>query len=86
MNVSLTPELEKMINNKVNGGRYNTASEVVREGLRLLKQRDDLHDAKLAALRNEVQHGIDDLEAGRYRSGPKVMRELKAGLRRSKKA
>ena len=41
MNVSLTPELEKLVNEKVRGGLYQTASEVVREALRLLKQRDD---------------------------------------------
>jgi antitoxin ParD1/3/4 len=41
MNVSLTPELEALVNEKVRGGLYQTASEVVREALRLLKQRDD---------------------------------------------
>ena len=41
MNVSLTPELEALVNEKVRGGLYGTASEVVREALRLLKQRDD---------------------------------------------
>ena len=41
MNVSLTPELEKLVNEKVRSGLYQTASEVVREALRLLKQRDD---------------------------------------------
>ena len=41
MNVSLTPELEELVNEKVRGGLYQTASEVVREALRLLKQRDD---------------------------------------------
>jgi len=41
MNVSLTRELEKLVNEKVRGGLYQTASEVVREALRLLKQRDD---------------------------------------------
>ena len=41
MNVSLTPELEKLVIEKVRGGLYQTASEVVREALRLLKQRDD---------------------------------------------
>jgi putative addiction module CopG family antidote len=41
MNVSLTPELEKLVIDKVRGGLYQTASEVVREALRLLKQRDD---------------------------------------------
>ena len=41
MNVSLTPELEELVNEKVRSGLYQTASEVVREALRLLKQRDN---------------------------------------------
>ena len=41
MNVSLTRELEDLVNEKVRSGLYQTASEVVREALRLLKQRDD---------------------------------------------
>jgi putative addiction module CopG family antidote len=41
MNVSLTSELEELVNEKVRSGLYQTASEVVREALRLLKQRDD---------------------------------------------
>ena len=41
MNVSLTPELEALVNDKVRSGLYQTASEVVREALRLLKNRDD---------------------------------------------
>ena len=40
MNVSLTPELERLVNEKVESGLYQTASEVVREALRLLKERD----------------------------------------------
>lgn len=41
MNVSLTQELEELINDKVRAGLYRTASEVIRDALRLLKQRDD---------------------------------------------
>ncbi len=41
MNVSLTPELEALVKEKIRGGLYQTASEVVRDALRLLKQRDD---------------------------------------------
>ena len=40
MNVSLTPELEQFVNGKVRTGRYNSASEVVREALRLLEQHE----------------------------------------------
>lgn len=42
MNVSLTPELEKFVDGKVESGLYNNASEVVREGLRLLKEHDEI--------------------------------------------
>jgi antitoxin ParD1/3/4 len=40
MNISLTPELEQLVNDKVKSGLYQTASEVIRDGLRLLKERD----------------------------------------------
>ena len=63
---------------------YNSASEVVREGLRLLQQRDDMREAKLNALRAEIQKGIDDLEAGRYRDGAEAMAEIKERLMQRK--
>ena len=80
MNVSLTPELEEIVDQKVKGGLYNSASEVVREGLRLLQQRDEMREAKLNALRAEIQEGIDSLEAGRYRDLSESMTEIKARL------
>lgn len=85
MNVSLTPELENIVDLKVKGGLYNSASEVVREGLRLLQQRDEIRETKLAALRVEIQIGIDDLEAGRARDGGEVMAEFKDRLLKIKK-
>lgn len=80
MNVSLTPELENLVENKVKGGLYNSASEVVREGLRLLQQRDEMRELKLDALRKEIQKGVDDLEAGNFREGSEVMAEIKSRL------
>lgn len=80
MNVSLTPELERIVDQKVKSGLYNSASEVVREGLRLLQQRDEMREAKLSALRAEIQKGIDDLEAGRFREGAEVMADVKERL------
>ncbi|MBX3291699.1 MAG: type II toxin-antitoxin system ParD family antitoxin [Acidobacteria bacterium] len=80
MNVSLTPEIEALIESKVKSGMYNSASEVVREGIRLLQQRDEMREAKLNALRAEIQKGIDDLEAGRYRDGHEVMAEIRERL------
>lgn len=85
MNVSLTPELEAIIEKKVSSGMYGSASEVVREGLRLLQQRDDTHEAKLNALRAEIQKGIDDLEAGRVYDGPTVMAEFREKLQSMKR-
>ena len=55
MNVSLTPELEQYIRTKVDSGRYLTASEVVREALRLLEQKDK----QLEELCVEIQKGLD---------------------------
>jgi antitoxin ParD1/3/4 len=80
MNVSLTPELEQIVSIKVESGLYNSASEVVREGLRLLQQRDQMREMKIEALRREIQLGIDDLEAGRARDGGEVMAEFKVRL------
>ncbi len=62
MNVSLTPELEKMVGEKVKSGLYNSASEVVREALRLLREQDALREARLEELRREVAQGVAQLE------------------------
>ena len=57
MNVSLTPELERLVNEKVESGLYQTASEVVRDALRLLKERDQARES----LRADVQAGFSQL-------------------------
>jgi len=62
MNVSLTPELEKYVNEKVASGLYQSASEVIREGLRLLKEQDALREIRLGKLRQQMQVGIDSGE------------------------
>ncbi|MBI5509903.1 MAG: type II toxin-antitoxin system ParD family antitoxin [Deltaproteobacteria bacterium] len=79
MNVSLTPELEKLVQAKLSTGLYHTASEVVRDGLRLLKERDEFHDARLASLRADVDVGLAQLEAGQGK-------QLEPGLRQAIKA
>jgi antitoxin ParD1/3/4 len=65
MNVSLTAELEEYINRKVESGLYQTASEVVRDGLRLLRERDEVHQNKLSELRREVEIGLEEAEQGK---------------------
>ncbi|MEH1851792.1 MAG: type II toxin-antitoxin system ParD family antitoxin [Nostoc sp.] len=63
MNVSLTLELEKWVQSQVESGMYTSASEVIREGLRLLKEQDTLKEIRLAELRREIQQGIDSGES-----------------------
>jgi antitoxin ParD1/3/4 len=57
LNVSLNPHFENMIKAKVESGLYNSASEVIREGLRLLEEQDSLRQIKLEMLRAEIQKG-----------------------------
>lgn len=64
MNVSLTPKLESFVKQKVAGGMYNSVSEVVREALRLLEERDSLHAMKLEALRRDIEQGLASLDDG----------------------
>jgi antitoxin ParD1/3/4 len=72
MNVSLTPELEQYIRTKVDSGRYLSASEVVREALRLLEQKEK----RLEGLRVEIQKGLDS-----GHSEPLNMEAIKAKAR-----
>ena len=61
-NVNLTDHFDKLIETGVASGRYSNASEMVREGLRLLEQREEEDRAKLEWLRSAVQEGVDDIE------------------------
>ena len=77
MHVSLTPTLEKMIQEKVDSGLYNSASEVIREALRLLYEREEYQQRRILELRREIQLGLDDVEAGRVIDGETAMNRLK---------
>ncbi len=68
MNVSLTPQLEDYVKQKVANGMYNSASEVMREALRLLEERDAFQAMKLEALRKDISQGLESLESGRGRA------------------
>lgn len=64
MNVSLTPQLEKMIQKEIRSGRYSSASEVVRDALRLFLERKKDREQNLTELRREIKKGIDQLDRG----------------------
>lgn len=59
MNINLTPQLEEMVRQKVTSGLYTSASEVVREALRLMEEKDRVRAAKLEQLRNDIQEGVN---------------------------
>ncbi len=74
MNVSLTPELEQFVSTKVGSGRYNSASEVVREALRLLEEHDQARGAQIAAFNQELGQRLASLDRGE-RIDPTAARE-----------
>ncbi|MBV8895474.1 MAG: type II toxin-antitoxin system ParD family antitoxin [Acidobacteriaceae bacterium] len=64
MNVSLTPELEQLISAKVQSGRYSSASEVVREALRLLEEHEASRAAQVAEFNRELGDRLAALDRG----------------------
>lgn len=79
MNVSLTPELERLVQQKVASGLYNNNSEVVRDALRLLAEQDRLREAHSRQLRAALDEGLAQAARGELVDGRKVV----AGLRRT---
>jgi antitoxin ParD1/3/4 len=66
MNVSLTPELDKFVAGKVESGRYTSASEVVREALRLLEEHDRARSNQIAAFNQELSARLASLDRGEH--------------------
>ena len=66
MNVSLTPELENLVNEQVKSGLYNSASEVIRESLRLFKEQLMLKEIRRNELRREIMIGVEQMRNGEY--------------------
>ena len=87
MNVSLTKELEELVNSKVQTGRYLSASEVVREALRLLEERDRVQEIRVEEMRRAIRAGNDQLARGERISAETVFGEIreKSRQRRQKK-
>lgn len=80
MNVSLTAELEQLVNEKVASGMYTSASEVIREGLRLLKERDELRRIQREDLRRDIMLGVEQVRQGKgkkYSGGAELADEIK---------
>jgi len=76
MNVHLTPKLEQFVQAKVRSGRYNSVSEVVREALRLMEQKDELRTIQLQELRKRMDKGFAQAERGEGVDGEIFMQGL----------
>ncbi len=66
-NVVLTDHQTEVIDRLVTSGRYQNASEVLREGVRMVEDREKQDQARLKALRDAARVGIEDVQAGRFR-------------------
>jgi antitoxin ParD1/3/4 len=78
MNVSLTPELEEFVATKVQSGRYNSASEVVREALRLLEEHEQARAAQIAAFNQELSQRLNSLDRGEHVDPAKARNRIQA--------
>ena len=84
MNVSLTPELEKFVAKEVGSGLYQTASEVIRAGLRRLKEdrlRQPYLPGTLAELETHLLESVKSLDAGKGVNGEEVLRRLRQRMK-----
>ncbi|MEW6352721.1 MAG: type II toxin-antitoxin system ParD family antitoxin [Pseudomonadota bacterium] len=84
MNVSLPPELEARIRQRVESGMYGSASEVIREALRLFEAYELVKTAKLDSLRQDIVKGMEDVKTGRV-SELDIARLKQRGRRELKK-
>lgn len=89
MNVSLTPELAKFVESEVNSGLYQTASEVIRAGLRRLKQDQQALTSQtpttLATLEGQLLDSIERLDRGEGVDGQKSLRRMRKRIKESGK-
>jgi len=63
MNISLTPHFEELVKNKLDSGLYHSASEVIRDALRLMEERDQVRGLRLEELKQEIRLGMDSGES-----------------------
>lgn len=76
LTITVTPALEAFIHERVASGRFDTASDVVHEGLRLLETREHEREAAVAEIRREIEVGLEQAKAGQFRDGEAFFAEL----------
>ncbi|HXB68264.1 MAG TPA: type II toxin-antitoxin system ParD family antitoxin [Candidatus Acidoferrales bacterium] len=80
MNLHLTPELEELVQSKVKSGRYNSVSEVVREALGLMEERDQIPVARKHQFQNKIADGLQSLRLGKGVDGEAVFDRIEAEI------
>jgi len=78
MAIPLTPEVEEIVNAKVQAGQYSSATEVVQEALRLLEERDRLQALHSDELRQKIAEGLESLRLGNNVDGEDVFNCIEA--------
>jgi antitoxin ParD1/3/4 len=86
MNVNLGATFDKFVAELLKGGTYQSQSEVVREGLRLLKEREELKTLRLAELRRQIAIGSDQADRGEFVDGEQTFAEIRRRSARRKRA
>ncbi|MBK5290171.1 MAG: type II toxin-antitoxin system ParD family antitoxin [Acidobacteriia bacterium] len=86
VNVSITPELDAFLQNRVKSGRYQTTSEVVREALRLLERHERDRDEEIYMLKAKLERGAGQAERGDLLDGDEIFDELREMIEERRRA
>ena len=77
MNVNLGPVFDEFVAEMLGTGLYQSQSEILREGLRLLKEREDLKRLRLAEFRSEISRGVAQADRGEFMDGPRSFARIR---------
>jgi antitoxin ParD1/3/4 len=77
LNISLPPQLDDFVRSRIASGRYQTASEVIHEGLRLLEEREREREAGIEDLRTKLRRGMEQADGGELLDGDVVFEEIR---------
>ena len=80
MHVTLPPELEQLVTAQVQSGRYSSVTEVIREALLLLAEREQHYEVRRQELHHKIAEGLEQLDRGEGIPGEQVFAELEATL------
>jgi antitoxin ParD1/3/4 len=86
VNISITPELDAFLQSRVESGRYQTTSEVVREALRLLERHERERDEAFQQLKTKLEKGAAEASRGELLDGDEVFEELREMIEERRKA